>query len=116
MSASLSLSSKQFPRLSLSAIRDVVARCEASGMRRSDWCRAEGINRATLQWYMKRVRLAAPTGFIAVRQRGVQSTATEPTAIGERVLVLECGRGVRVTGLCVADVAALLRSFAEVAS
>jgi hypothetical protein len=92
---------------SLSEARDLVSRWQESGQGKGAWCRREGITSTTLQSCLLRVRRAeiGPVvgGFIAVHPpRG----SGQVSGIG---LQIELGGGVRVVGLEVADVVAVVR-------
>lgn len=116
MSPSSPSPSSQSPPRSLSEIRDLVALWKSSGLGQAEWCEARGMKRSTLAWYVKRVRLATPRGFIALRQQAVPSAevASSPREAGN--LVLDMSHGLRISGLQVADVVELARALAEVAS
>jgi len=97
----------------LNEVREIIAQWQASGQDQAMWCQARGMQPATLQWYLRRVGQAVPRGFIPVRPR---ATAVDigPGPVG--ALVLEMGEGLRVTGLGVAEVVALVRALNGAAS
>lgn len=96
---------------SLDEARELVARWRASGMGKEPWCRAQGILRSTLQSALVRVEpepavvqdSRAGAGFLAVRCREAETLAAVAG------VTLDLGGGVRVQGLDVAMLAALVR-------
>jgi len=94
----------------LTEVQDIISAWRASGQDHATWCQAQGIQPATLHWYLKRVSQAAPSGFIAVRPRATPRDTITPSASN---LTLELGLGLRVTGFGVTEVMALIRSLSE---
>lgn len=81
----------------------LVAAWQASGLTKEAFCRSQGMLRSTLSSCLLRTRgrgssPLAPAGFVEIR----------PATAGREGLVLDLGDGLRVVGLDVASVTALV--------
>ena len=97
---------------SLSKARELVAAWQASGDGVARWCQRQGHARSALKSWRERIAVAdgasSVGGFIALH-RPRQATVVAPVEPGVSAVVVAWGDDLRVLGLDVAGVAALMR-------